>query len=277
MLRKFLMFLLYGLSALALLWLLLRGWEYYRLPLLERPHSPLHQSFRPSGFIGHGAGIIGSLLMSLLFLYSARKRFKFMRNMGNLRNWLAIHIWMGITGPLLVIFHTSFKIGGIVAVSFWSMTAVALSGALGRYLYVQIPHGPDGEELNEHLIRRELNKDLADLHQRFNLNDEQLSGLRKLAGSGSSLLSWIIADIIRPWTSFRFRVELQAAGVIEINALMREARRTALMTRRLRFLNTARRWLHHWHIVHKPFAWVMIIVMLLHVAVSIIFGYRWVF
>ena len=70
-----------------------------------------------------------------------------MQRWGDIRYWLNYHIWMGVTGPLLIIFHTSFKIGGVIAVAFWSMVAVAVSGALGRYLYIQIPRSLNGQEL----------------------------------------------------------------------------------------------------------------------------------
>jgi hypothetical protein len=42
-------------------------------------------------------------------------------------------------------------------------------------------------------------------------------------------------------------------------------------------LNTARRLLHHWHIFHKPFAIIMILIMIVHVIVAVSFGYRWIF
>ena len=50
-------------------------------------------------------------------------------------------------GPFLILFHTTFKFGGIVAVSFWSMVAVFLSGIIGRYIYLQIPRSIEGQEL----------------------------------------------------------------------------------------------------------------------------------
>ncbi len=48
----------------------------------------------------------------------------------------------------MVLYHTAFKFGGIVAVSFWSMVAVVLSGVVGRFLYVQIPHTIQGQEIS---------------------------------------------------------------------------------------------------------------------------------
>jgi hypothetical protein len=33
----------------------------------------------------------------------------------------------------------------------------------------------------------------------------------------------------------------------------------------------------YWHVAHLPFAIIMLIVMIIHVAVTIVFGYRWIF
>ncbi len=56
-------------------------------------------------------------------------------------------------GPILVLFHTAFKFGGIVAVSFWSMVAVFLSGVIGRFIYLQIPRSIEGRELNLYEVK----------------------------------------------------------------------------------------------------------------------------
>jgi hypothetical protein len=33
----------------------------------------------------------------------------------------------------------------------------------------------------------------------------------------------------------------------------------------------------YWHVAHLPFALVMLVIMVVHVAVSIVFGYTWIF
>jgi hypothetical protein len=33
----------------------------------------------------------------------------------------------------------------------------------------------------------------------------------------------------------------------------------------------------YWHVAHLPFALVMLVIMIIHVAVTIVFGYRWIF
>ncbi len=69
-----------------------------------------------------------------------------------------MHIFLGITGPVLVCFHTVLKLSGIVALSFWSMVLVVLSGIIGKYIYELIPHSLSGMELN----RIELEAEISD-------------------------------------------------------------------------------------------------------------------
>ena len=33
----------------------------------------------------------------------------------------------------------------------------------------------------------------------------------------------------------------------------------------------------YWHVAHLPFALVMLVIMVIHVAVTLVFGYRWIF
>ncbi len=93
-------------------------------------------------------GVIGSAMMLVMLLYSARKRLDSWQKWGSIASWLDIHIFFGIFGPLFVILHSTFKVNGLVAISFYSMIAVALSGILGRYLYLQIPRNIRGHELS---------------------------------------------------------------------------------------------------------------------------------
>ncbi|MBI2840191.1 MAG: hypothetical protein HYX75_17890 [Acidobacteria bacterium] len=126
--------------------LLMYGWSYYGLPLEQRFRSPLHADLKPSGRIGHLLGSVGSVLLVGLLPYSFGKRTRVISDWGPLSGWLKFHIFCGIAGPILITFHTSFKVRGIVAISYWSMIAVAASGVFGRYLYAQIPRALSGKE-----------------------------------------------------------------------------------------------------------------------------------
>ena len=128
-------------------WLAWQGADYYATPLVERPRHDGYWALKPGGSRGHLLGVVGSGLMVVMLVYSLRKRVKALKGLGRLRDWLDFHIFCGIIGPLLVVLHSSFKVQGLVALSFWSMVAVALSGVLGRYLYLQIPRTRAGDEL----------------------------------------------------------------------------------------------------------------------------------
>ena len=55
------------------------------------------------------------------------------------------------------------------------------------------------------------------------------------------------------------------------------ARRKALLERRRILLERLARIFHYWHVIHKPFAVVMLIIMVVHVGVTVLLGYRWIF
>jgi len=48
------------------------------------------------------------------------------------------------------------------------------------------------------------------------------------------------------------------------------------LNRRIERLDTMRNLFRYWHVAHLPFAMVMLIIMLVHVAVTLVFGYRWI-
>jgi hypothetical protein len=111
------------------------GFTYYQTSLEERFFHQDHNQLKPSGALGHGYGIAGSLMMIFgVSVYMIRKRFRRFFNIGYLKHWLEFHIFLCTTGPMLILYHTAFKFGGIVAVSFWSMVAVVLSGVAGRFI-----------------------------------------------------------------------------------------------------------------------------------------------
>lgn len=284
-LHRFSLIILYLLTALTVAFYLAHGWEYYRLPLSKRPHHPAHAAFKPGGVVGHGLGIIGSSLMVLMLAYSLRKRMRMMRRWGNISWWLNYHIWMGIAGPLLVILHTSFKVSGIIAISFWSMIAVAMSGVFGRYLYVQIPRGISGNELSIQELNAERHKLLNSLRDRYLVSDETLRQIEGDAsaskGAGwSAVTSWVTSDLARFGEMARLKKILRTKSALadsEIKQALAIAKQYRKLARRTAFLKQAQTLLHHWHLIHKPFAVVMLLIMMVHIVVAIVFGYTWVF
>src|SRR4051812_30686105 len=129
-----------GLSALALCVAIgAFGFDYYRLPRELRPFSDKHQLLRPSGRIGINLGMLGTALFCIIFLYAFRKIIPALGRFGTARHWMDFHIICGVSAPIIIAYHASFKFNNIAGVAFWIMLAVAISGIAGRYLYAQIP------------------------------------------------------------------------------------------------------------------------------------------
>src|SRR5512143_1726619 len=140
------------------------GFDYYRLSAAERPFSPKYNLLRPGGEIGIKLGILGVSMFGVLFLYPLRKRVKWLSKIGSPRHWLDFHIVVGVTAPIIIALHSSFKFRGIAGMAFWIMLAVAISGIVGRYIYAQIPRSLNSAEISLKELEgmeRELTNQLA--------------------------------------------------------------------------------------------------------------------
>ncbi len=119
-----------------------RGMSYYRLSLDARVD---HQDFRtlsPSGFLGHGYGIVGTALILTNLLYLVRRRFAryIPDSFGTMKTWLNIHVFTGLVGSLLVVFHSAFQLRTPIAtLTSVSLGIVVLTGLIGLYLYALVP------------------------------------------------------------------------------------------------------------------------------------------
>jgi hypothetical protein len=252
------------------LYLVYNGYSYYHTSLEERFYHPDHELLKPNGLLGHGIGIIGSVSMVAgVSIYMLRKRLKSLGRLGKLRHWLEFHIFLCTLGPILVLFHTSFKVGGLVAFSFWSMVAVVLSGVIGRFIYIQIPRTIEGRELSLNEVRG-MKTDIRNiLVEKYALDKDSLDVIAELT-LGSRKNSKGVQQIKQALKNNR----LTRSQRLQI---MRHVKNEISLNRRIDRLETMQNLFKHWHVAHLPFALVMLIIMVIHIAVSIVFGYTWIF
>ncbi len=281
------MFFLIGISVTFLI--IYNAYEYYSLPLKERFYSPLHNTYKPSGTLGHGMGIIGSLMMIFgVSIYMVRKRWRKMMRLGVLKHWLEFHIFMCTVGPILVLFHTAMKFGGIVSISFWSMVAVVISGFIGRFIYVRIPRTIQGQELDFSELKRESDEITDMLKNMYHVNQEIIDKLENFARTEQykdislrKIIPVIIQDYLRG-RRIRKSLHQNVALVYDLHEkatkdILRAIDNKLLLIRRLGLLRTMQKLFHYWHVAHLPFAIIMFVIMFIHVAITITFGYKWIF
>lgn len=234
------------------------GLSYYKLPIEERYFSGLHELLKPSGYIGHGLGIVGTLLIVVgLFGYMARKRLKVFSRVGVLKYWLELHIFMTTLGSVFVLFHTSFKFGGIVSVGFWSLAIVWSSGVIGRFIYLQIPRTIEGRELSLQEVKDFKDELDLKLKNKYDINFSEI-----ITTKFSQLKLKLLAK------------NISGKDYKKIKRLIKDERK---IERRLKRLASMQNIFKYWHVAHLPFALIMLIIMVIHVSVVLFFGYKWIF
>lgn len=284
-----------GVAGAALAW----GFDYYVTPLQARAFSPLHEQFKPSGLIGQGMGVIGTAMILLgVGMYSLRKRARWLARAGRLSTWLQIHIFLCTLGPALVLFHTSFKFGGIISVAFWSMCIVVVSGFFGRYVYGHIPKTIHGQFRSLESLREQQVELVTTTSADFGIEPHVIARVfprverRRSAG-------FLHALGLAVWYDFTRRRQRRRIGRIFTQAVARPAppgrrpsREVPLYVResviglvqsqlhlrqQIVLLEPFQRLFRYWHLLHLPLAGVMLLILVVHVGVAVLFGYTWIF
>jgi len=263
--------------------LIFYGADYYATEMEERFYHKEHTLLKPSGLYGHGLGIIGTLLILIgVFGYMARKRFRSLSRIGVLKYWLEFHIFLCTLGPIMILFHTAFKFGGIVSISFWSMVAVVASGVIGRFIYLQIPRTIQGRELSLHEVQDLKSNTSNVLSRQFeNINiNTLLSTFKEKYNKDYTGISGFFAQFMDEYKQKNDIKQLlitQNLASGDIKTIMNFIDHEMALGRKIQRLVTMQKLFRYWHIAHLPFALIMLIIMVIHVVVAVTFGYTWIF
>jgi hypothetical protein len=270
------------------------GASYYLLPLDERPYSPEHELLKPSGSIGIKLGVLGTILFFIIFLYALRKVIPWLGRFGTARHWMDFHVIVGITAPVVIAFHASFKFQGIAGFAFWIMVAVAVSGVIGRYLYAQIPRSLNAAEVSLsdlQMSERELAEALFGqsicpaerLNQVLDVpSAEHIRQIGPLLAIGEMIahdmrLPFQVAGLRRASSGFRIQLRsvggLFSSGNTEIENVVRLVRQKASLSKRVVFLDQTQRVFHLWHVIHRPFSYAFAVLAIFHIVVATGLGF----
>ncbi len=262
------------------------GADYYTTHLADRHFHDENELLKPSGFIGHGLGILGSLMMVVgVAVYMLRKRVRRFSRIGILKHWLEFHIFLCTLGPILVLFHTSFKFGGIVAVSFWSMVAVVFSGVIGRFIYLQIPRTIEGREMSLSDLNGMETNLFVKLTDQFQIQPEILTQANNALNqnSGEAGKNYLLRIVNRfaferqLVTQFRKDLKQQKIHGRNLRNAVSIFKSKIILNRRIAWLSSMQNFLRYWHVAHLPFALIMLVIMVVHIVVAMLFGYKWIF
>lgn len=260
------------------------GRSYYPLPLAKRVRSPLHDTLKPGGTLGRRLGILGSALMLANLAYFARRRVKLLQKIGTQRLWLEVHVFCGLTGPAILVFHSAFLANNLVArVTAASTALVVAAGIAGRYLYAQLPRNIYGKEMTLAEVRAQQRALLERVVALLPAGPAPEAILGRFAvpeppgkrGAPRLILASLRADAVRLARSFAVARALRREGVDRRAAreVARATRRVATLGLRITQLAAFQRILSRWRGVHLKLTIVMLACMVVHVAVVTILGY----
>ncbi|MET0065533.1 MAG: hypothetical protein ABW076_04225 [Candidatus Thiodiazotropha sp.] len=237
---------------------------------------------------GYWLGIVGGSMMLALLIYPMRKRLGFMSNWLTVKFWFRVHMVFGVLGPVLIIMHSSYRLGSLNGrVALFSMLIVAISGLFGRYFYSRIHYGLYGKKAT-----------FASLHADSEALKKKLGPLFELQPKARDLLKGYEQQVLNTpsnplqsaWHWFRMRYmaarlyptvmrslnkKLLAAGYrkgwdkskvrrrqLRIRSMLLAHRRVLKQILELHFYE---RLFAIWHLLHMPLFIMMVITGFVHV------------
>src|SRR5579863_5850858 len=270
------------------------GFSYYTLPRELRPFSEKHELLRPSGMIGINLGVLGTFLFFIIFAYALRKVFPWLGRMGTAKHWMDFHIICGVSAPIIIAFHASFKFNNIAGVAFWIMLAVAISGIGGRYLYAQIPQSLNAAKTSYQELEASEDQ-LADALKRQSIySAEKLTRIFEMPSAehvrkSAALVTigeMVLLDLRRPFQIASLRRQASSFGQVvrslgglfstgdpDVEQIVRLVRHKASLSKRILFLDQAERIFHLWHLIHRPFSYAFAVLAVIHIVNAIRLGY----
>ncbi len=237
---------------------------------------------------GYALGIIGGVLMLILLLYPARKRFRFMRILGPVKYWFRGHMMLGIIGPTCILFHANFQLGSLNSnVALACMLLVASSGIIGRFIYRQIHYGLYGRKATLEQLRKDKEFSEGQLAETFRLLPRLQQRLAVYEGIALSPPRGLIHSVTRRFTLTPRSMWTRLLSLLQIRRALRQLvkqqqlsthvyrQRFRLMKRYLSaYFSTIQkitvfsfyeRLFSMWHVLHLPLFLMMLISGIAHV------------
>lgn len=237
------------------------------------------QYYKPGIGLGYNLGLAGGIMMLTLLLYSFRKHVKFMQGLGKLKYWFRIHMILGVLGPTLVLFHTTFRLGSLNAtVAFYCMLLVAGSGLIGKFVYTRIHKGLYGSRSNLKEAREELAGSTGEVKSKLHffpkvekkLEYFEYLALEKKRGFFAGIWFFLSFDVRRmmlAWQCKRYIYKKLAPE--RMNDVAKEA--STLVSQYLKQIQTVAQFkkfeqiFSAWHVLHLPFMYMMVATAIFHV------------
>jgi Fe-S-cluster-containing hydrogenase component 2 len=296
--------LMYGLFALATLFVLLCTWEWIArrwapgaslsrglVGLLQGPAAAksVQLGYTAVSGMGRWMGYLGGGMMVISALYTLRLHLPGLRRIGNSRTWFDFHVVFGLAGPALSLLHTDLQIFSplerpLVTSLWWCTVAIVLSGVVGRFLYTAIPRF----EASADRERRRLDEGIqqvadqwasmtmsANVLAQFLKAQEKAQEKAPEAPEDMGVVGFLVAMAKAELERLKAESQLRSKtmGGMKNKKLRRTTiklmSRRAVIERRVQLYGLAKRLLAQWRGIHIGISIFMFVLLFAHVAISV--------
>jgi hypothetical protein len=241
--------------------------------------------YTPRSDFGWYLGVVGSVMLLLMLAYPLRKHVGFMHRWGALKYWFRIHMIMGIVGPTLVLFHSTFHLRSTNAtIALFSMLGVVISGIIGRFIYTKIHYGLYGRRASMEKVQKDLAGLSDDAKSRLHFAPRVEQWLQAFERDSIQLDRSFTAHLFSPLTigvkrivvDFRcaraLRKVLKAERHTEFRGGASEAIQLASSylkeCQRVAQFSTFERLFSLWHVLHVPLIYILAACAIFHIVAA---------
>jgi len=253
------------------------AWQVSRLP-----------RFAVGTDLSYWLGVAGAVMMLMLFTYPLRKHFRVFHRWGKVKWWFLVHMVLGVMGPVLILVHSTFKIGSLNAgVALISMLIVAGSGVVGRFIRVRVHRGLHGERTTLRELQARAGMDKKEARSRLSFAPEvealmQDFEQRELQAEPNAMnsLRQVSVLTLQKWMTYNecaksLREPLERIGrhrgwddkdIAERERLaLKLVRRYLDGVVRIAQFSAYERVFALWHVAHVPFVYLLVASTLVHI------------
>lgn len=265
-------------------------WAFF-VKQLYGPVAASSLSLRFTAVTGFGRwlGYFGAGMMVLSALYTLRLHLPGLRRIGNSKTWFDFHVVFGLAGPLLSLLHTDMNIFNpmerpLVVSLWWCVTAIVLTGLIGRYLYTLIPK----LEASTERERKKLDAGIqavadqwaamtmsANVLAQFLKAQEKTAEARNFDAENKSVFAFVAFAVTSELSrlSAELSLRFKTMGKMRNKKLRRTTiklmSRRSVIDRRMQFYGLAKRMLAQWRGIHIGISIVMFLLLAAHVTFSV--------
>lgn len=244
--------------------------------------------FKSGDSVGYWIGVVGSSMMLLLLSYPLRKYARWMQRFGRVKWWFWGHMALGLLGPWLILVHSTFRVGSLnSAVALYSMVVVVASGIVGRFIYVRVHRGLNGERTTLRALQHGAGLIESEARSWLHFAPTVEARLRTFEqrelNARSGWLTYLRQVLVLPWaqryTYRRCLLELRALlarMAMEQRWSDEQRARRMRRSRKLveRYLDAVVRVAQYaayervfslWHVAHLPFVVLLVVSAIVHV------------